>query len=222
MRLFSGIAASPGIAVGRLRVVDRRSLTVDAYSVEHDSISSEIERLRTAIDQTRSELEAIRTRLAEDTGSDHLFFIETHLLIMSDDRLFSESAAIIEGSLINAEGALRRTLHKYREFFAGIEDVYLRERISDIEAVIERILLTLTGQVHGPISAEQGQTIVVAQDLTPADILQMDKEGIIGMVTEAGGQTTHAAILARAFRLPAVAGIDDIADPAYDQAPAIL
>jgi phosphotransferase system enzyme I (PtsI) len=222
MRLFSGVAASPGIAVGRLRIVDRQNLTVDTGSVKHDSISSEIERLRTAIDQTRSEFEAIRTRLAENTGSDHLFFIDTHLLIMSDDRLFSESAAIIEASLINAEGALRRTLLKYRESFAGIEDTYLRERIGDIEAVIERILRTLTGQVHAPISAEQGQTIVVAHDLTPADILQMDKTGIIGMVTEAGGRTTHAAILARSFRLPAVAGIEDIADLAYDLAPAIL
>jgi phosphotransferase system enzyme I (PtsI) len=222
MRLFSGIAASPGIAVGRLRVVDRQSLTVDAIPVEHDSISSEIERLRTAIDQTRSELEAIRTRLAENTGSDHLFFLETHLQIMSDDRLFSETAAIIEDSLINAEGALRRTLLNYREFFAGIEDAYLRERISDIEAVVERILRTMTGQVHAPIRADHGQTIVVAHDLTPADILLMDKTGIIGMVTEAGGRTTHAAILARAFRLPAVAGIDDVADPAYDHALAIL
>jgi phosphotransferase system enzyme I (PtsI) len=222
MRLFYGIAASPGISVGRLRVVDRQSLTVDANSVEHDCISNEIERLRTAIDQTRFELEAIRTRLAEDAGSDHLIFIETHLLIMSDDRLFSESAAIIEGSLINAEGALRRILLKYRESFAGIEDAYLRERISDIEAVIERILRTLTGQVHAPISAEQGQTIVVAHDLTTADILQMDKVSIIGVVTEAGGRTTHAAILARAFHLPAVAGIENVADLAYDCAPAIL
>jgi len=222
MRLFSGIAASPGIAVGRLRVVDRQSLAVEVCPVERDSVSSEIERLRTAIDQTRSELEAIRARLAEDTGSDHLFFIDTHLLIMCDDRLFSESAAIIEGSLINAEGALRRTLLKYREFFGGIEDAYLRERISDIEAVVERILLTLNGQVHEPICAEQGQTIVVAHDLAAADILQMENEGIIGMVTEAGGRTTHAAILARASRLPAVAGIDDVADPAYDNAPAIL
>jgi len=222
MRLFSGIAASPGIAVGQLRVVDRRNLTIPAYVIEHDNIGAEIERLRTAIDQTRSELEAIRVRLAEDTGSDHLFFIETHLLIMSDERLFTESAAIIENSRINAEGALHRTLHKYRELFAGIEDAYLRERINDVEAVVERILRTMTGQVHAPISAEQGQTIVVARDLAPADILQMDKTRIIGMVTEAGGRTTHAAILARSFRLPAVAGIDDIADPAYDHAPAIL
>ncbi|KAA0895334.1 phosphoenolpyruvate--protein phosphotransferase [Oryzomonas rubra] len=222
MRLFSGIAMSPGIAVGRLQVVDRQSPTVEAYSVEHECIDAEIERLRTAIEQTRSELEAIRTRLAENAGSDHLIFIETHLLIMSDDRLFSESAAIIESSRINAEGALRRTLHKYREFFAGIEDAYLRERISDVEAVVERILRTMTGQVQAPISAEHGQTIVVAHDLMPADILQMDKTRIIGMVTEAGGRTTHAAILARAFRLPAVAGIDDVADLAYDHAPAIL
>ncbi|GFE61367.1 phosphoenolpyruvate-protein phosphotransferase [Geobacter sp. AOG2] len=222
MRLFSGIAASPGIAVGRLRVVDRRNLTIDAYPIEHDYIEPEIGRLRTAIDQTRAELEAIRARLAEDTGSDHLFFIETHLLIMSDDRLFTESAAIIEGSRINAEGALHRTLHKYRELFAGIEDAYLRERINDVEAVVERILRTMTGQVHTPISAEQGHTIVVARDLTPADILQMDKTRIIGMVTEGGGRTAHAAILARSFRMPAVAGIDGIADPAYDNAPAIV
>ncbi|WP_370514330.1 phosphoenolpyruvate--protein phosphotransferase [Geobacter sp. FeAm09] len=222
MRLFSGIAASPGIAVGRLQVVDRQSPTVEAYLVEHDNIDTEIERLRTGIEQTRAELEAIRARLAENAGSDHLIFIETHLLIMSDDRLFSESAAIIENSRINAEGALRRTLHKYREFFSGIEDAYLRERISDVEAVVERILRTMTGQVQTPISAEQGQTIVVAHDLMPADILQMDKTRIIGMVTEAGGRTTHAAILARAFRLPALAGIDDIADLDYDHAPAIL
>ncbi|KAB0669530.1 phosphoenolpyruvate--protein phosphotransferase [Oryzomonas sagensis] len=222
MRLFSGIAMSPGIAVGRLQVVDRQSPAVEAYSVEHECIDAEIERLRSAIEQTRSELEAIRTRLAENAGSDHLIFIETHLLIMSDDRLFSESAAIIESARINAEGALRRTLHKYREFFAGIEDAYLRERISDVEAVVERILRTMTGQVQAPISAEHGQTIVVAHDLMPADVLQMDKTRIIGMVTEAGGRTTHAAILARAFRLPAVAGIDDVADLAYDHAPAIL
>jgi len=222
MLIFSGIAASPGIAVGRLRVVDRRNLIINAYSVEHDNIGAEIERLRAAIDQTRSELEAISLRLAEDTGSDHLFFIETHLLIMSDDRLFAESAAIIESSRINAESALHRTLHKYRELFAGIEDAYLRERINDVEAVVERILRTMTGQVHAPISAGQGQTIVVARDLAPADILQMDRTRIIGMVTEAGGRTTHTAILARSFRLPAVAGIDDIADLAYDHAPAIL
>lgn len=222
MRLFSGIAASPGIALGRLQIVDRRNLAINAYSVEHDNIGAEIERLRAAIDQTRFELEATKLRLAEDTGSDHLFFIETHLLILSDDRLFTESAAIIENLHINAAGALHRTLHKYREFFAGIEDSYLRERVSDVEAVIERVLRTMTGQVHAPISAEQGQTIVVAHDLAPADILQMDKTRIIGMVTEAGGRTTHAAILARAYRLPTVAGIDDIADLTYDHAPAIL
>src|SRR3974390_25196 len=105
MRLFSGIAAAPGIAVGQLWVVDRQRLTVEACSIEHDNISSEVERLRTAIGRTRSELEAITTRLAENAGSDHLFFLETHLQIMSDDRLFSETAAIIESSLINAEGA---------------------------------------------------------------------------------------------------------------------
>jgi phosphotransferase system enzyme I (PtsI) len=222
MSVFTGIAVSPGIAVGRLQVVDRRSLAIDAYSIERDHVIGEIERLRGAIDRTRSELEAVKVQLLEDAGSEHLIFIDTHLLIMSDDRLFSESAAIIESTLINAEGALRRTLHKYREVFAAIEDAYLRERVSDVETVIEKILRTMTGQVHAPIVPDQGQTIVAAHDITPADILQMDRKRVIGMIMEVGGRTTHAAILARAFGLPAVAGVEGIADLSYDCLPVIL
>lgn len=222
MRVYTGIAASPGIAVGRVRVIDRRRLSVDEYEVGQSGVSAEIERLREAIARTRAELELLKEQLQTTIGEEHLFFIDTHLLILSDERLYAEAAANIEAGLINAEGALRRTLHKYREFFAGIDDPYLRERISDVETVIEKILRNMTGESHAPITHEGGQTIIAAHDITPADILQMDRSRIIGIATEIGGRTSHSSILARAFELPAVVGVDGIADPLLSGCPVIL
>lgn len=222
MRLYHGVGASPGIAVGRLRVVDRRRLSVDEYHVGQEGVSSEISRLREAVARTRTELELLKEQLQATTGDEHLFFIDTHLLILSDERLFAEAAASIETGLINAEGALRRTLLKYRELFAAIDDAYLAERISDVETVMEKILRNMTGEAHPPISSEGGQTIVAAHDITPADILQMDRKSIVGMITEIGGRTSHTSILARAFALPAVVGVDGIADLQLDGSPVIL
>jgi phosphotransferase system enzyme I (PtsI) len=222
MRRFNGIATSPGIAIGRLRVVDRRHLSVDEYAVSQESSCAEVERLKNAITRTRDELISLKEQLQETTGDEHLFFIDTHLMILADERLFAEAAAHIETDLINAEGALRRTLHKYREFFAGIEDIYLRERISDVETVIEKILRNMVGEPHAPIVSDGGRTIIAAHDISPADILQMDRSRIIGMVTEIGGTTSHASILARAFELPAVAGVEGISDLLLDGVPVIL
>jgi phosphotransferase system enzyme I (PtsI) len=222
MQVYPGIAASPGIVVGRLRVIDRRRVSVEEYDVGQTGIGAEIDRLKEAIAATRDELEQLKQQLQTSTGEEHLFFIDTHLLILADERLFSETVANIETGLINAEGALRRTLHRYREFFAGISDPYLRERISDVETVIEKILGNMVGKVHAPISSEGGQIIIAAHDITPADILQMDRGSIIGMVTEIGGRTSHTSILARAFELPAVVGVDGIADLLLDGAPVVL
>ncbi|HEY3308480.1 MAG TPA: phosphoenolpyruvate--protein phosphotransferase [Desulfuromonadaceae bacterium] len=219
---FSGIAASPGIAMGKLKVVDRRHLHVEEYPVNPSGVIAEIERLKEAIKLTRVELEAIKGLLQETTGDEHLFFIDTHLLILSDERLLGESSAIIENSLINAEAALQRTLHRYREIFAGIDDAYLRERISDVETVIEKILRNMTGNNHAPITHDGGQTIIAAYDITPTDLLQMDFSCIIGVITEAGGRTSHTSILARAFELPAVVGAEGVADQTLDGLPVIL
>ncbi len=222
MQVYTGIAASPGIVVGRLRVIDRRRISVEEYDIGETGAGAEIDRLKAAIACTHDELERLKEQLQASTGEEHLFFIDTHLLILADTRLFSETAAHIETGLINAEGALRRTLHKYREFFAGISDPYLAERIIDVETVIEKILNNMVGKVHAPISSEMGQTIIAAHDITPADILQMDRGSIIGMVTEVGGRTSHTSILARAFELPSVVGVDGIADLLLDGAPVVL
>jgi len=222
MRVFSGIAASPGIVVARLKVVDRQRLSISEYAVNAKDTAREIGRLKDAIAATHSGLESLRADLEGTTAGEHLFIIDTHLLILADERLFVETASIIETGLINAEGALNRTLQKYRTTFAAIEDAYLRERINDVETVIEKILRTMAGETHEIIVPDEGLTVIAAHDLTPADILQMDRTQIIGLVTEIGGRTSHASILARAFQLPAVAGVEGIANLSLDGAPVIV
>jgi phosphotransferase system enzyme I (PtsI) len=222
MRTFSGIAASPGISVGRLRVVDRHHIAVDEYPVRAEGIAPEVERLKGGIARTRDELTLLKERLRETVGDDHLFFIDTHLLILADERLLGEAVAYITTDRINAEAALRQTLQRYREYFAGIDDPYLRERISDVETVIDKILRNMAGEPHAPITPDGDHTIIVAHDMSPADILQMDRSSIIGFITEIGGKTSHTSILARAFELPAVVGVEGIADMPLDGVPAIL
>ena len=222
MRRFRGFATSPGIAVGRLRVFDRRHLAVDEYSIAKSEIAREIKRLQAGIHQACDDLRVLKDGLKESAGDDHLFFIDTHLLILSDDRLFAETVEHIENSLINAECALRRTLFRYREIFEKIDDHYLRERISDIELVIEKVLRNMAGMPHAPILPDGHHIIIAAHDITPADLLQIDRTRVIGMVTEIGGKTSHTSILARAFELPAVAGVTGVDDLSLDGAPVIL
>jgi phosphotransferase system enzyme I (PtsI) len=210
VRTFSGIAASPGIAMGKLRIVDRSRTVVSEYNISAEAVHSEIGRLAQAIENTRIELEMLKSRLAETSGEDHIFFIETHLMILADERLVSETSEIIRTGLLNAEAALRRTLHRYRETFARIEDPYLRERISDVETVIERVMRSMSGKIVEPLPQQDGQIIIAAHDFSPADMLQINRKNVLAIITEIGGRTSHTAILARALDLPAVMGVEGI------------
>ena len=222
MRSFSGIAASPGIAMGKLRIIDRRRVAVSEYPIQSEAVSHETARLAQAIEDTRVELEILKSRLAETSGEDHLFFIETHLMILADERLVSETSEIIRTGLINAEGALRRTLHHYHETFARIDDPYLRERISDVETVIERVLRSMNGEVPEPFPQHEAQIIIAAHDISPADMLQINRSNVLAVITEIGGRTSHTAILARALDLPAVMGVDGITDLLLDGAVVVV
>ncbi|MFZ4856206.1 MAG: phosphoenolpyruvate--protein phosphotransferase [Desulfuromonadaceae bacterium] len=216
MQIFSGIAASPGIAMGRLRIIDRQRTVVTEYPIPSEAVCHEIARLAQAIEDTRLELECLKSRLADTNGEDHLFFIETHLMILADERLVSEASEIIRSGLINAEGSLRRTLHRYRESFARIDDPYLRERISDVETVIERVLRSMNGDIAEPLPQNNDLIIIAAHDLTPADMLQINRTHVLAIITEVGGRTSHTAILARALDLPTVMGVEGITDALPD------
>jgi phosphoenolpyruvate-protein phosphotransferase (PTS system enzyme I) len=211
-RQLKGIGASTGIAIGQVRIAERRRVTVTEHPVPAEGIPGEIVRLAKALERAKAELAALRDQLALTHGPEHLCVIDAHLMLLDDTMLVSETTGYIERLGINAEGALKRTQTRFKSFFEGVEDEYLRERGGDVETVVERVLRTMVGVKQEPITQFEvgGKVIVVAHDLSPADILQIDKSKVIGFITDLGGKTSHSAILARAFEVPAVVGLERI------------
>jgi phosphoenolpyruvate-protein phosphotransferase (PTS system enzyme I) len=211
-RLLQGVGASPGVTIGQVRITDRSRVVVIEERIDVADIPAEVTRFKDALLRAREELLRVKDQLAARRGPEHLYVLDTHLLILDDSMLTRETVAFIEQEAINAEAAMKRTLARFKEFFAGIEDEYLRERSSDVETVVERVLRHMVGQSQETLDevAVEGKVIIAAHDLSPADILQIDKESVIGFVTDLGGKTSHSAILARALEIPAVVGLERI------------
>jgi phosphotransferase system enzyme I (PtsI) len=215
-RIIQGIGASPGIVIGEVRVADRSRVVVVESHVSVDEIPTEIGRFHGALRKAKADLLALKEQISRTRGNEHLYVIDTHLMILEDTMLTSETIDCIERERVNAEAALKRTLKKFKEFFEGIEDEYLRERSSDVETVVERILRNMLGKRHELLPETEGLTVIVAHDLSPADILQIDKEKVIGFVTDLGGRTSHTAIVSRSLEIPAVVGLERITGEVSD------
>jgi len=203
-----GTGAAHGIAIGRAYVVDRRRLKVPKRRLDgEDEIDAEIERFQRAIDTSDRQLERVKKKIAE-RENDHYNIITAHQLILHDDHLVQETISNIRENKINAEWALRKTIEHIKGIFDAIEDDYFRERRSDVDFVGQRVLRNLLGRettVKPPPDA-----IVVAHDLSPADTVQLYRAAVAGIATDAGGKTSHTAIMARAHEIPAVVGLEDI------------
>lgn len=207
---LNGIAASPGIAIGVAKVADRTRVTVTESFIAEDMIQNEVTRFLEAITAAKKELQLLKAQLETEKGAEHLYVLDTHLLLLDDTMLKDETIHCIEHQHISAEGSLKRTLRKFREFFDSIDDPYLRERGSDVDIVGERILRKMIGIVQDEIKEIDGKVIIVAHELSPADVLQLDKSRVIGFATDLGGKTSHTAILARALGIPAVVGLETV------------
>ena len=206
----TGIGASPGVVIAQVWRTDRSRMLVEEEELAADAVAGEVARFSDALASAREELAICREQIAEVQGEEHLYIIDSHLMIFDDPMLVDETVGLIQGQRLNAEGALKRTINKFKQYFAGIDDEYLAERGNDIEIVGERILRHLLGYSQESVSLADGKVILVAHDLSPADILQIDKDRVIGFVTDLGGKTSHSAILARALEIPAVVGLERI------------
>ncbi|HEY6874352.1 MAG TPA: phosphoenolpyruvate--protein phosphotransferase [Geobacteraceae bacterium] len=209
-RELRAVGASPGIAIGPVRITDRSRVAVVESEIDPAGIPAEVERFQKALAAAEAELREIKRKLEAERGPEHLYVIDTHLLILQDSMLTRETVGIIESERVNAEAALQSTLRKFKEFFAGISDEYLRERSGDVETVVERVLRCMVGKSQVSVNDVEGRAIIVAHDLSPADVLLIDKAKVIGFVTDLGGKTSHSAILARALEIPAVVGLERV------------
>ncbi len=208
-----GIPVSRGIAIGRAYLIAPAALDVDHYLIEADQIEDEIERFHTALQAVHSELETLHAELAADAPSEVGAFINVHTMILNDAMLVQETIDLVRARRYNVEWALTEQLERLSRHFDDIEDEYLRERKADIEQVVERVLKALAGRpsaamlVDGAHAHAHEEMIVVAHDISPADMLQFKTQTFQGFITDLGGRTSHTAIVARSLGIPAAVGV---------------
>jgi phosphoenolpyruvate-protein phosphotransferase (PTS system enzyme I) len=206
----TGLGVSAGIAFGRAYLIGRDTLKAPRHHIEPDDVDDEVARLYKAIAASDKQLAKIKEKLASENESDY-HIITAHQMMLHDEHLVGAAVEYMRDDKINAEWALRRAVDNIRAVFDSIEDPYLRERKSDVEFVFDRVLRNLLGRVTGPL-APPPDAVVVAYDLSPADTAQLHRAAVSGLITDAGGKTSHTAIIARAHEIPAVVALEDITE----------
>ncbi len=211
-----GIPVSRGIAIGRAHLLKPAARDVKHYLVAEEKVEAEVRRLTDAVAVVNEELRTLRRELPADAPSELAAFIDLHGLILADPIISEEAQRIIRSRHYNAEWALLTQIDELSAQFDEIDDAYLRERKNDILQVGERLLKVLTGSATPlPVSepAAPGdyapQMVVVAHDISPADMLQFRDRAFVGFVTDLGGQNSHTAIVARSLDIPAAVGMSN-------------
>lgn len=206
-RIFQGSGVSPGVVLGQALKFDSRKRVI--LKIRVDDAAEETKRFQRAIEASKEQLEALKSRLEEKVGSEHSYILDAHLLMLEDQTLIAEILASIRNGNANAEWAVTQATDRLLHAYESLDDEYFRERHSDIENVVERILLNLSGD--RPFSWEHlpGDLIIVSHDFNPSAFATMDLQKVRGLILESGGRTSHTAIITRGLRLPAVMGVHD-------------
>ena len=203
-----GLAASPGIAIGRAWPVDRRRVRTPRRRIDALEVNAELARLDAALALSDQQLADVRTKVERIEGSEHVAIIDMHRVMLKDEMLVAEARRLVTDDRVNAEWAVRRAIRKIKAAFNDVADEYFKERRADVEFVGERVIKNLMGEVVDVDEPPPEGSIVVAHDLSPADTaLLLHERKVAGFVTDAGTKTSHTAIVARALEVPAVVGV---------------
>ncbi|MBI5560204.1 MAG: phosphoenolpyruvate--protein phosphotransferase [Deltaproteobacteria bacterium] len=210
--LMRGIGVSSGIVIGKVYLIDKGGVDVPQFChLDPESADREVKRFNDAVMESRGQLRKVkRTLIKEGRGKEHIGIIDAHLMILKDQMLINDTVKLIKKERLNAEWALKTVLKGISELFDRMDDSYFKERSSDIEHIVDRILVNLAGEEHAGIADIEEPSVVVAHDLSPADTAQMVKGKVLAFLTDIGGKTSHTAIMARSLEIPAVVGLGNI------------
>ena len=202
-----GSGVSGGIAIGHAHLISSAQLEVAHYEIPATDIASELQRFDLAVRQVGQELQTLKASVPASAPAEMVAFLDLHQMILEDQQLTGAARTLIQTRRCNAEWALVQQMDTLVAQFDAIEDVYLRERRQDIMQVAERVLKAmLTGRNSPSVPTHEKDVIVVAHDLSPADMILFKKHQFAGFVTDLGGQNSHTAIVARSLDIPAVVG----------------
>ena len=203
-----GLAASPGIAVGRCWPVDRRKVKTPKRRIESEEVKGELSRMRAAIEAADRQLAEVRAKVEELEGSEHTAIIDMHRMMLKDEMLVVEAQRLVSEDKVNAEWAVKRAVRKIKSAFSDVADEYFKERRADVDYVGERIIKNLMGEVVDVEEPPPEGAVVIAHDLSPADTaLLLHERKVAAFATDLGTKTSHTAIVARALEIPAVVGV---------------
>jgi len=206
-RILQGIPASPGIVLGRAKVLAEREAQPFYYLLySPEEIDGELDRFLKAVEQAEADLISLKDSLPPEY-QEHAHLLDLQILMLKERMIFQETQRLIQEERYNAEWALFQAWQKVMELFRGIGDPYIKGRIQDVEEVYRRLLSNLTGKETWSLPSQE-PVILVARDLSPAEATQMSRSQVLGFITERGGRTSHTAIIAQSLEIAAVVGVD--------------
>jgi phosphotransferase system enzyme I (PtsI) len=212
-RVYGGLGVSPGVAIGPAHVVESGSIDVPEYQIPADQIEAEQQRFAAAIEKSQRQLQKLKSKSADlpGTAAEELgFLLDARLQMLTGSRIVRGVERRIADTRQNAEAAVRAEIGQVAESFAALDDPYLAARVDDIREVGDRLIRNLTKKPYQAFSRLPESSIVIAEELTPADTALMDPALIAGFATAVGGTESHTAIMARSLGLPAVLGVGPI------------
>jgi len=207
---MKGTGASPGIALGKALVIENEPLVVEKKEIE--STEKEKSRFLEALEKSKEQLKKVREKALKEMGQEKAAIFEAHLMILEDPELIQSTTKKIEDEGLNGEYAFKEITTQFVSIFEAMDNEYMKERAADIRDVSDRVLRNLMDQPIIDLSILDEEVILIAHDLTPSDTATMNKEKVLGFLTNIGGRTSHTAIMARSLEIPAVVGLKDITE----------
>jgi phosphotransferase system enzyme I (PtsI) len=207
-RRIRGIGTSPGIAEGKAYVLDRSKTQFSKRFIPATRVKREVKRVEAAIERSKADLLKIKEALGHEEIHEHVYILDSHLMILEDPMLLDAVSEMIVSERKNAEWALFSAFDNYKKMFDTIDNDYLKERKTDFDYLNNWILKHLSGNDEDSLQEIDEKVILISHYLSPADAARMDREKIIGFVTDIGGKTSHTSILARALKIPSVVGAE--------------
>jgi phosphotransferase system enzyme I (PtsI) len=207
VRTYKGIGVSPGIAIGRAVIIERREASVFRVPIRDEEVGSEVNRFMESLDKTKDELLELKLKVSRSMGDEYASIFEAHAMIVRDPSFADKVVQKIESEQVNAEWALAEVQEELEARFQSFDDEYLRERVADVKDVADRVQTNLQGIAHHELSEITHDVVIIADDLTPSDTIHFNRRPIVGFATEAGGRTSHTSIIAKSLFMPAVIGV---------------
>ncbi|WP_031548321.1 phosphoenolpyruvate--protein phosphotransferase [Salinicoccus luteus] len=208
--ILKGIGASDGVAIAPVYSLEEPDLSFDSKQIEPGEEDAEVERFKAAFNQSKVEITRIRNHAEESVGPEHAAIFDAHLLVLDDPEFLGPIEAHIRNDQKSAPQALLETRDQFVAIFENMDNEYMKERAADIKDVSKRVLAHMLGKELPDPSKIDTPVVIVAEDLTPSDTAQLDKNFVKGFVTNVGGRTSHSAIMSRSLEIPAVVGTKEI------------